>query len=145
MRPVCASASARIAAVMPEPHVTPSLHWPSVGIPAARNTCSSSSGGRMGPPKPPCSTSVKGTLSEPGMWPDSRPGRGSGASPLKRGAARASINLSGAATADAGAPGVPGGKLLLTASRSRTSSGRKLALNGSDAWGGGLGSPVSIG
>ena len=47
-------------------------------------------------------TSVKGTLSEPGMWPERSPGRGSGASPLKRAAARASISFRLEAPGDGG-------------------------------------------
>ena len=35
-------------------------------------------------------SSVKGMLVAPGMWPELRPGRGSGAVPLKRAAERAS-------------------------------------------------------
>eukprot|EP00962_Isochrysis_galbana_P046119 scaffold18435_cov113-Isochrysis_galbana.AAC.1 len=109
---------------MPEPHVTPSRPWPCVGTPEAWKTCSSASGASSGPPKPPCNTSVKGTFRDPGMWPERRPGRGSGASPLKRGAARASTmhNCDPTAETDS-APGVPAGQLVFTASKSSTSPG----------------------
>ncbi len=36
------------------------------------------------------STALKGTLREPGMWPEGMPGRGSGAVPSKRPGERAS-------------------------------------------------------
>lgn len=49
-RPMRARASARIAAVIPDPHVTPSRHVPASGSPEARKTCSSLSGGRRRPP-----------------------------------------------------------------------------------------------
>lgn len=40
---------------------------------------------------PPSSMSAKGTLLLPGIWPEGRPGRGSGASPRHRAPGRASI------------------------------------------------------
>ena len=40
--------------------------------------------------RPSSTSSVKGRLVAPGMWPEDMPGRGSGAVPLKRAAERAS-------------------------------------------------------
>ena len=73
------------AAVTPEPQVVVIGWWRLISL-AAKYSRSFSAGLR----RPSSISSVKGTLVAPGMWPELRPGRGSGAVPLKRAAERAS-------------------------------------------------------
>jgi len=73
------------AAVTPEPHVVVIGWWRSTFF-VAKYSRSLSAGLR----RPSSTSSGKGMLMAPGMWPELKPGRGSGAVPLKRGADRAS-------------------------------------------------------
>src|SRR5262245_49647259 len=76
---------ARITAVTPEPQVV--IIGLSVSIPAFLKASAIFSGDAR---RPFSMISVEGTLRAPGMWPERRPGRGSGSLPAKRPAERAS-------------------------------------------------------
>ena len=87
-----------MAAVMPDPHeVTTGLPPAARSTPAAlKIACSSSLGLSVAPGSgKPSRTAAKGTLTLPGTWPPRMPGRGSGASPVKRGPGRASTSVTG--------------------------------------------------
>ncbi len=74
-----------MAAVTPDPQLV--IVGLPMSTPPAANAALSASGCAR---RPSLTTLVVGTLNAPGMWPPLRPGRGSGASPRKRSAGRAS-------------------------------------------------------
>src|SRR5215475_2262430 len=107
---MASSASHKVAAATPEPQLV-ITGW-SRSTPPAASAALILSGGNS---RPFSMKVLDGTLSEPGIWPDRTPGRGSGASPRKRSPGRESTTcallLLSAACTSASAATIGGGLL----------------------------------